>query len=148
MTHYERTFDLGDESATLALGARLAAHLAAGDVVALRGDLGAGKTTLARGLIRALIGETDVPSPTYTLIQTYDTPRAELWHGDMYRLERPEDAYELGLLDAFEDCICLIEWPDKLGDLWPEDALDTHLTFDGEGRIATLSGDREWIENV
>jgi len=148
MTQFERIFDLKDEAAMLALGASLAAYLVVGDVVALRGDLGAGKTTLARGLIRALIGETDVPSPTYTLIQTYDTPKGELWHGDMYRLEQPDDAYELGLLDAFEDCICLIEWPDKLGGLWPEDAVELLLTFDGKGRIAKLSGKRKWIEHV
>ena len=135
-----QTVFLEDESATLRLGARLATLLRPGDVAALTGDLGAGKTTLARGLIRALCGVDDVPSPTYTLVQTYDAPGCELWHCDMYRLEKPEDGYELGLIDAFEEALCLIEWPDKLGDLIPEDALSIDIQFDGEGRKVTLKG--------
>ena len=135
-----QTVNLPDETATLALGANLARILRTGDVIALTGDLGAGKTTLARGLIQSVLGEIDVPSPTYTLVQTYDMPDYELWHCDMYRLERPEDGYELGLIDAFEDAACLIEWPDKLGALMPEDALRIDIQFEGEGRVAHLSG--------
>jgi len=96
---------LPDESATLALGQHLIAHLSAGSVVALRGDLGAGKTTLVRGMLRAVLGDIEVPSPTFTLVQTYELPEFEIWHCDMYRLERPEDGYELGLLDAFEEAV-------------------------------------------
>jgi len=118
-------------------------QLSIGDVVALKGDLGAGKTTLVRGMLQSIMGEIEVPSPTYTLIQTYETPKFELWHCDMYRLERPEDGYELGLLDAFEDAVCLLEWPDKLGDLMPEDALEIDIQFDGEGRKVTLKGFKE-----
>lgn len=144
--------NLGDEAATLALGAAIAAHIAAGDVLALRGDLGAGKTTLARGIITALLsglaGETEVPSPTYTLVQSYDTPKGELWHGDMYRLERPEACIELGLEDAFLDCICLIEWPDKLGGFLPETAINLTLRFDGDGRAARIEGSKNWIEDL
>jgi len=143
---------LADEAATLALGAALAAHIAVGDCLALRGDLGAGKTTLARGLITALrkdkTDDTDVPSPTYTLVQIYDTPKCELWHGDMYRLERAEDCIELGLEDAFLDCICLIEWPDKLGTFLPETAISVTLSFGGAGRTARIEGGVNWIEDL
>ena len=142
-------FGLPDAQATLALGKRLAEYMRAGDVLALRGGLGAGKTTLVRGFLRALLGyELEVPSPTYTLVQVYEGPECEIWHGDMYRLERPQDGEELGLWDAFEDAICLIEWPEKLGDYWPEDALSLQIEFDGQGRKAVLSGSKEWINHV
>jgi len=131
---------LADEAATFALGGKLIKQLSAGQVVTLTGDLGAGKTTLVRGMIQSILSDIDVPSPTYTLVQTYDMPEFELWHCDMYRLERPEDGYELGLMDAFEDALCVIEWPDKLGELIPEDALRVEITFDGEGRKVTLKG--------
>ncbi len=135
---------LKSEADTLALGARIAAALVPGDTLLLSGDLGAGKTTLARGLIQSRLGDIEVPSPTYTLVQTYDWPLgdnvAELWHCDLYRLEQPNDAYELGLMDALGDDIVLIEWADKLGPLCPKDALSVELAFDGDGRVATLTG--------
>ena len=133
-------YPLADEAATLALGAKLAAVLRPGDCVALRGDLGAGKTSLARGLIQSRLGAVDVPSPTYTLVQVYDLPNYELWHCDLYRLDAPEDAYELGLMDALEDVVSLIEWPDRLGGLLPDAAMEIMIEFDGEGRRAVLSG--------
>jgi len=140
----ESAIKLASETDTLALGARLALALRAGDVVRLSGELGAGKTTLARGLIQSRLGDIDVPSPTYTLVQAYDWPvsegAAELWHCDLYRLEQPDDAYELGLMDAMGEEIVLIEWADKLGALCPDDALRVDLTFDGDARIAALSG--------
>lgn len=140
---------LPDADATMALGARLAGVLKVGDVIALHGGLGAGKTTLVRGLLQALLGcDTEVPSPTYTLVQVYETDIGEVWHGDMYRLDSPEDGEELGLWDAFEDAICFIEWPDKLGGYWPDDALSITLDFEDSGRVATLKGVREWIKNV
>ncbi len=134
------TVYLANESETLALGAKLSRRLAAGNVVALTGDLGAGKTTFSRGVIRALCHEDEVPSPTYTLVQVYDAPDCEVWHCDMYRLERPEDAYELGLMDAFEEAICLIEWPEKLGSLLPENAYHIHFAFDEDRRVAMIKG--------
>lgn len=128
------------ETDTLALGVRIADVLRAGDTVLLSGDLGAGKTTLARGLIQSRLGDIDVPSPTYTLVQAYDWGAVELWHCDLYRLDKPDDAYELGLLDAMGEDIVLIEWADRLGAHVPADALRIDLSFDGEGRTATLTG--------
>lgn len=132
---------LPDAAATEALGARLAAVLAPGDTLYLFGDLGAGKTTLARGLVAAWtgIGE-DTPSPTYTLVQTYDGPRGELWHFDFYRLESPDDAAELGLDEALGSGVAVIEWPERLGGWAPADRLELRLAMDGEGRRVEIVG--------
>ena len=135
-----QTVSIHNETDMLAFGARIIGQLSVGQTVCLTGGLGAGKTTLVRGMIQGVLGEIEVPSPTYTLVQTYDMPDFELWHCDMYRLERPDDGYELGLMDAFEEAVCLIEWPDKLGKLIPEDALSIEIAFDGEGRKVTLTG--------
>ena len=121
-------------------------HLSPGHVVALTGDLGAGKTTLVRGMLQSILGEIEVPSPTFNLVQTYEVRDFEIWHCDMYRLEGPQDGYELGLIDAFEEAICLIEWPDKIAPLLPKDIFEVDLQFDGEGRIAKLSGFGERFE--
>ena len=138
------TIDLPDAGATARLGARLAAALAPGRAVTLRGGLGAGKTHLARACIHALqraAGQPpeDVPSPTFTLVQTYAAGDAEIWHMDLYRLSDPSEAWELGLEDALETAICLIEWPERLGEAIPG-AWDVALTPAGEGRVATLTG--------
>lgn len=124
----------------LALGARLGRALRLGDTVALIGGLGAGKTTLARGLVQSVLPHETVPSPTYTLVQTYEVPGFTLWHCDLYRLEHPDEAYELGLMDAMGEDVCLLEWPDRLGPLLPEDALKIEITFDGDGRQIKLTG--------
>lgn len=139
---------LESESQTGALGRALALHLRLGDTLALRGELGAGKTTLARAVIGAMCGPCDVPSPTYTLVQQYDTAQGELWHADMYRLNAPQDCLELGLEDAFLDAICLIEWPERLGHFLPETAIDLTLEFSGAGRKAKISGAAHWIEQL
>lgn len=140
---------LADPAATEALGRRLAAVLRPGDVVCLSGDLGAGKTTLARGAIAAWTGVAEeAPSPTYTLVQTYAGAGGELWHVDLYRLSRPEDAWELGLEDAFADAVCLIEWPERLQGQLPRDRLDVTLTAQGTGRVATLVGRGAWSERI
>jgi tRNA threonylcarbamoyladenosine biosynthesis protein TsaE len=107
------------EAETEAFGARLAKILRAADVVFLIGDLGAGKTALARGVIRGLCGkEADVTSPTYTLVHVWDGPTCALWHVDLYRLQSPAHMQELGLEDVFCNGICLIEWPDRMA-VWP-----------------------------
>ncbi len=117
-----------DQTATLAR--RLGAVLVAGDTVLLSGDVGAGKTHFARALIQSLLTvPEDVPSPTFTLVQVYDAASgSEIWHADLYRLSDPSEIEELGLTDAMEQAICLIEWPDRLAALRPEDALDITLT--------------------
>lgn len=118
---------------TRALGMRIAARLQAGDVVFLTGGLGAGKTTLARAVIEALTGVSDAPSPTYTIVQTYETETGTpLWHADLYRIEDEAELEELGLEDAFEDAICLIEWPDRLGDWCPQTRLEIDLSMGGQ----------------
>ena len=138
---------LPDEAATAALGAAIAPLLRRGDVVYLTGTLGMGKSTLARGLIRALTTpDQDVPSPTFTLVQSYDTPAFELLHLDLYRLEDSQETLELGLDDALNDGVLLIEWPDRLGHLGFDARLDIVLeqadntnSPRGGGRIARLA---------
>ncbi len=142
------TLPLADEAATADLGARLAAASRPGDIIALHGDLGAGKTTLARGLIRALAGpETDVPSPTFTLVQTYATPALPVWHFDLYRLEHPDEARELGMEEAV-DGLCLVEWPERLGSDIPLRRLEVRLDFRDSGRIARLTDLADWSTRI
>jgi tRNA threonylcarbamoyladenosine biosynthesis protein TsaE len=119
--------ELADAEATMALGARLAAAAQGGDVIALWGELGSGKTTLARGFLRSLGHDEEVPSPTFTLVQNYDLMGMTVWHFDLYRLTRPEEAWELGLEEALDGGIALIEWPERLGPLLPPDRLDVTL---------------------
>lgn len=140
-----REIVLPDAAATLALGRRLGERLGAGDVVCLSGNLGAGKTTLARGAIAAWTGrDEEAPSPTYTLVQTYEGGKGELWHVDLYRLKQPDDAWELGLEDAFAEAACLIEWPERLGGRLPRNRLDIALAPHGEGRSAALTAHGAW----
>lgn len=112
---------LADEAASDALALRLALTLQPGDTLLLSGALGAGKTHIARAVIRVLTGRSDepVPSPTFTLVQTYDTATAEVWHADLYRLSDPQELAELGLDEALGTALCLIEWPDRAAPDWP-----------------------------
>jgi tRNA threonylcarbamoyladenosine biosynthesis protein TsaE len=139
--------DLPDEAATRRLGQRLARLARRGDVFALAGEVGCGKTTLARAFIRALAGaDEDVPSPTFTLAQSYDYEGGTIWHFDLYRLEKAEDALELGIEEAFAEGISLIEWPERLGPWLPADRLTVALAA-GAGptsRRAALCGGKEW----
>ncbi len=134
---------LPDPEATSRLGARLARCLTAGDTVLLEGPIGAGKSHLARALIQAAaaqagLPEPDVPSPTYTLIQSYDVAGLEIVHADLYRLGEPSELAELGLDEALGGALCLIEWPDRLGELAPNDATRITLETDGEGRLVRI----------
>jgi tRNA threonylcarbamoyl adenosine modification protein YjeE len=132
------TVAVSDEAGTRRLAGDLAAIVAPGDVIALHGDLGVGKSAFARALIRALAGEPDleVPSPTFTLVQTYATPRLVVGHFDLYRLSDPDELLEIGFDDALDTALTLIEWPDRAGDRLPEDRLDIEIGMDGtaEGR--------------
>lgn len=145
------SFDLPTEADTMELGRRLAALVRPGDVIALDGTLGTGKSTLARALIRALTdAEEEVPSPTFTLVQQYDTGAGLIWHFDLYRLEKPDDALELDIEEAFTDGISLIEWPDRLGPHLPRKRLDVLLQQGeaGLGRHATLTAYGPWAERL
>lgn len=126
---------LANEADTTSFGASLAPLLRPGDTLLLEGPIGAGKTHMARALIQASLGRVeDVPSPTYTLVQTYDAPDSEIWHADLYRVGSSDELEELGLLDAFDAAVVIIEWPDRLGDLAPDDALWLRFSPEGDGR--------------
>ena len=134
-----RQIDPPDAVATAGLGRALGPVLRPGDAILLAGPVGAGKTHLARALIQSiLVVPEDVPSPTFTLVQVYETTRGPLWHADLYRLSDPDEVEELGLADAFETAICLVEWPDRLHTP-PPGALTIDLAHAGESRTATLT---------
>lgn len=134
---------LSTEDDTVQMARRFARILRGGDVLLLEGDIGAGKTFFARALIRERLGyPEDVPSPTFTLVQTYEAD-VEIWHCDLYRLSHPDEAVELGLQDAFETAICLIEWPDRLGELSPETALRLEFKA-GDHHSVRITGPADW----
>ncbi len=140
--------DLPDLAAMEAFGARIAQQLRPGDVIALTGGLGAGKTTLARAIIAALGHEGEVPSPSFTIIETYDPPavRLPLVHADFYRLSRSEEAEELGLEDYREGAAMIAEWPDHAGGFAHEPGcLSISLEIDGEGRKAVVESGADWV---
>jgi tRNA threonylcarbamoyladenosine biosynthesis protein TsaE len=147
-------------SATIDFAVALAACLRIGDVVALNGTLGAGKTFFARALIQNLQGlrpdlyrgVEDVPSPTFSLVQTYDTSKFSIYHFDLYRIKSPSEVFELGFEDALELGVSLIEWPERLEDLLPENALvvtiDIPVSDDDASRIIRLWGDQAWAKRI
>ncbi|MBV9570420.1 MAG: tRNA (adenosine(37)-N6)-threonylcarbamoyltransferase complex ATPase subunit type 1 TsaE [Alphaproteobacteria bacterium] len=142
---FVRELRLADEAATVALGARIAAALRPGDAVALAGDLGSGKTTLARAILRALGIKEDVPSPTFTLVQHYATPDLTVDHFDLYRIEAESEVEQLGLDDALAHGAALIEWPERAGSRLPCDHLHVELGPAGpHARFAALSGPADW----
>jgi len=142
-------FSLPNEEATNALAARVAPYLTVGDTLLLEGDIGAGKSAFARALIRARLGRMeDVPSPTFTLVQTYEDDAGDLWHCDLYRLTHPDDALELGLDEAFETAICLIEWPDRLGDAVPDATLTLAFEAREDQHHVTISGPDLWADRL
>ena len=134
------TYQIASQAETTRIAQMLGQQVAPGDCILLEGDVGAGKTHFARALIQSLLDlPEDVPSPTFTLVQTYDTSRGEVWHADLYRLTTPDELVELGLIEAFETAICLIEWPDRMADALPPSAL--HLAL-------RLLNDREEIRDM
>lgn len=149
------TLELAGPAATERLGRALAAHVRIGDVVALEGGLGAGKTALARALIQARaraggVPVEDVPSPTFTLVQIYDYPGASLWHFDLYRIAGTAEAWELGIEEAFQSGISLIEWPERIAGLLPPDRLTLNLrpVAGGTRRAATFQGYGAWAARL
>lgn len=138
------------------LGGKMADFLAAGDVVCLRGGLGAGKTCLARGLVRAVMGDKtmDVPSPTYTLVQTYE-PDADsqadfdVWHFDLYRLDAAKDVWALGIEEAFDAGVCVIEWPERIESLLSGAELELRIAPDDhDGRVVQIYGNDNWAKRL
>jgi tRNA threonylcarbamoyladenosine biosynthesis protein TsaE len=156
MGPHQRSLSLQNLSATRALAGKIAPWARPGDVVALRGALGTGKTAFARAFIEAFAGHVgakppeEIPSPTFTLVQIYEFGDSVIYHFDLYRLEAPTDAYELGIEDAFGDSISLIEWPDRLGGLLPEDRLDIELQdgADEDARNVHVTGAGAWSNRM
>jgi tRNA threonylcarbamoyladenosine biosynthesis protein TsaE len=143
------SLSLPDDAATQALGRAIAAALRPGEAVCLSGPLGAGKSTLARALVRALTRpDEDVPSPTFTLVQFYEGARLKVAHFDLYRLSSPDEAYEIGLDEALDEGAAVIEWPERLDGRLPRDRLDIEIahaqTAMGEGRQAWLTAHGAW----
>jgi tRNA threonylcarbamoyladenosine biosynthesis protein TsaE len=139
----EFSVSLPNEDASARFGGVLAPIFRAGDVIALSGPLGAGKTTLARAIIGALTGPTEAPSPTFTLAEIYETDAFALTHFDLYRLEKAEEVWELGFEEAL-DGVSLIEWPERIEGLLPASTLVIRLTMDGGGRRALVRGGGDW----
>ncbi|MGI9395675.1 MAG: tRNA (adenosine(37)-N6)-threonylcarbamoyltransferase complex ATPase subunit type 1 TsaE [Boseongicola sp.] len=139
-----------DDTAACAL--RLAPNVDVGDCILLEGNLGAGKTHFARALIQAKLADVgmveDVPSPTYTLVQTYQAGALEIWHADLYRIGSADELVELGLGEAFGKALILIEWPDRLGTIAPADALCLRFELAEEGRVLHASGPKHLVEYI
>ena len=147
------TLTLTDLAATKRLGLFLAKQLMVGDVLALQGALGAGKSELARAIIQQVCpDETDIPSPTFTLVQAYESDdKGSLLHFDLYRLAEPGDVFDLGIEDAFVEAVCLIEWPERLAGYLPDHALTIEIDYDpgtNGDREVTLSGDAAWQKRL
>ena len=138
------TRHLANEAATVALGAELAGGVQPGMVIYLKGELGAGKTTLARGLLQALGVADRIKSPTYTLVEPYNVSSLYLYHFDFYRLQSPEEWIDAGFRDYFNaGAVCLVEWPEKAGSALPAADMTIDLTASESARDATLSADTE-----
>ena len=150
-----KDFYLDDLSKSILLAGKLACLLKTGDVVALNGELGAGKTEFCRAIIHSLGYDEDVPSPTFNLVQTYEPSVNDLeipavWHIDLYRIEKAEDVFELGIEDGFDTAITLIEWPDKMGRYLPEEHLEINLSIgetEGSRNIA-FNGSKYWQDRL
>jgi len=130
MNPVKKTYTTHSPEETAHIAQEISGLLSLGDVILLKGDLGSGKSTFARALIQALCGaHTEVPSPTFTFVQTYETPKFVVWHFDLYRLEHPEELYELGLEEAYATGVCLIEWPERLGSFLPKEYWELELSY-------------------
>lgn len=152
MSSHSSQLHLNSPDQTCHLARKIGPLLGPGDTILLAGGVGAGKTHFARCLIQSRLSEPeDVPSPTFTLVQTYDTDAGDIWHADLYRLSDLSEIDELGLTQAFADAICLIEWPDRLGTEAPASALTLHLeTQHGDDtRMATFTWtDPSWGDRL
>lgn len=132
-------YNLPDETATMRLGRALAQKAAIGDVFALYGTLGMGKSVLARAFVQQLTAATEVPSPTFTLMQSYEAPQFEIYHFDLYRLKNADEIFEIGVEEAMYQGVCLIEWPERMAAYLPRDVYKIELTSSDLGRCCTIS---------
>ena len=136
---------------TKTLATEIKEYLQNGDVILLKGEIGAGKSHFARSLIQAAMDKVEeVPSPTFTLVQTYDTKIGSIWHADLYRLSDQSEIFELGLIDAFGKEIVLVEWPDRLGHLEPQDALKIEIVIleNDKREVIFSTSSRMWEERL
>ena len=136
---------------TKTLATEIKEYLQNGDVILLKGEIGAGKSHFARSLIQASMDKVEeVPSPTFTLVQTYDTKIGSIWHADLYRLNDQSEIFELGLIDAFGKEIVLVEWPDRLGHLEPQDALKIEIVIleNDKREVIFSTSSRMWEERL
>lgn len=144
----EKTIVSNSETDTQSCAHLIADHLQAGDMIALVGNLGMGKSVMARALVRRLVGqpEMDVPSPTFTLVQSYNGKKFEVWHADLYRLEHPDEVYALGLDEALDYAMIMVEWPDRLPDYFQADCLVISLQQGqkANSRQLTFMGNGQW----
>lgn len=132
--NHKLTYFAADEASTVKLGQILARFAQRGDVFALFGTLGMGKSVLARAFVQELTQAEEVPSPTFTLVQSYEAPDFEIYHFDLYRLKSPEEIFEIGVEEALYDGVCLIEWPERMGGYLPAAAFRVEIKTQGEGR--------------
>lgn len=135
----EYSFICKTEQETALLAAKVAALSQAGDVFALNGTLGMGKSVFARGFIQSLCGDVDVPSPTFTLVQTYDAADFEIYHYDLYRLKKAEEIFELGMEEAMYEGVCLIEWSERMAGYLPLKAISINIMPHDAGRRITFT---------
>jgi len=142
------TLFLENEFATTRFGESLAQYLSAGDILAITGPLGSGKTSLARAIIGRLSADDEVTSPTYGLVSTYETPGFLIWHYDLFRLSQKNEIWELGFEDAMDDGVVLIEWPEIIADILPSDTLSISMQAQADGRKIRLEGGGEWPEKL
>lgn len=145
---YKTDFICADEKSTVELAQNIARQAAAGDVFALFGTLGMGKSVFARAFIQALSGAEEVPSPTFTLVQTYEAPAFEIYHYDLYRLKSPEEIFELDIEEAMYQNVCLIEWPEKMGAYLPRKAIRVTIAPHENGRKITFAGDEKTLQRL
>ena len=149
MSPFFLQLDFSDEVKTAQTASKFARLLKAGDTVLFEGQIGAGKSAFCRAIIRSLCGHnTEVPSPTFTIVQTYEAHNFEVWHCDLYRLGDPDEVIELGIEAAFETAAVLVEWPDRLGDVRPNDALTISITTTGDTRHFAFCGSKEWAARI
>lgn len=139
----ETVFISQNEEQTAKIAAQLSELTQTGDIWALHGTLGMGKSVFARAFIQNLTDAEEVPSPTFTLVQMYAAPHFEIYHYDLYRLEKPSDIFELGIEEAFYNGVCLVEWPEKMENLAPRNMWNVQLEPDENGRKITISTDDE-----